>query len=340
MPKTSIFKSWPFYHIIFWLITISQFAIDIIEYAPYDFAGYMLSILIRSLFIATLMYSHQFIYIPYLLQRKKFALYTFSVLASLILFTKYSRGLYFIKTNEVTEVTIPNAYAFLLKSFMGVRFLILSGLFAVLQSWFEQEKKLSQIKIDKLATELNYLRAQINPHFLFNTLNNLYGLALKKSEKVPELIMRLSDIMDYMLYESNSIKVPLKKELDHLINYLELEKIRQATAGRIEYEINGDTSYQNIVPLILLPLVENGVKHGINKMPHHGSMTVVIEVKNNNLRLEVVNAVPIPPSNEAGHGIGLQNLQSRLDSFYEGKYNLISSSEKGVYKVNLKLELS
>ncbi len=341
MNKIPIFNSWPFYHILFWVITILQFGIDIIEYAPYDFTGYVLSIVIHSLLIAALMYLHQLVLIPYLLRKGNYLIYIIFLVIDLVVFTYFLSNTYFITTNDVIELPIRNACSALLKYFVGIRYLIISGLFAVLQNWFEQEKKLSQIKIDKLATELNFLRAQINPHFLFNTLNNLYGLALKKSDKTPELILRLSDIMEYMVYDSNDIKLLLRKDIDHLINYLELEKIRLPNDVKLEYHVEGYVTDQKIVPLLLLPLVENGIKHGLNVMTHNAFLIVKLEVNDSNLTLFVKNSKSVVSGTVKVHrGMGLSNIESRLDTFYFAKHRLTILDDTEIYQVELNLDLS
>ncbi len=246
-----------------------------------------------------------------------------------------------MRTEEVSEANISPPFAMLLsKIFISIRSLIFSFSFKFLQGWFEQEKKINQIKVDQLTTELKYLRAQINPHFLFNTLNNIYGLALKKSDKTPEVVMRLSEIMDYMLYESIEAKVPLKKDVDNLNNYIELEKIRQGNNAKISFIITGEINSQKIIPLLMLPLFENGFKHGVNKEMVNAYLNAHLDVSQTSIELTVINNKPIVPAEkDDGHGIGLQNLRKRLELFYPQKHWLSIVQKPDSYKAYLKIEL-
>jgi LytS/YehU family sensor histidine kinase len=244
-------------------------------------------------------------------------------------------------TDFVGETIIPFRVDFYFSNaFIAITTLLYSFLFKFLQGWFEQEKKISQIEVAQLSTELKYLRAQINPHFLFNTLNNLYGLALKKSDKTPEVVMRLSEIMDYMLYESNESKVPLKKDVDNLINYIEIERIRQGNNAKIDFTITGEIKTQKIIPLLMLPLFENGFKHGVNKEMANAYLNSHLDVTQTFIELTVINNKPIVPAEkDDGHGIGLQNLRKRLELFYPQKHRLSIVQKPDSYKVYLKIEL-
>ena len=205
---------------------------------------------------------------------------------------------------------------------------------------FSRERE-NMLEKEKTASELNFLKAQINPHFLFNTLNNLYGLALKKSDKTPEIIMRLSDIMDYMLYESPEAKIPLTKDVDNLINYVEIEKIRQGNNARINFTNTGDINIQKIIPLLMLPLLENGFKHGINKAPVNAFLDACLTVTENFLEFSVTNnKTTAETSNTIGHGIGLQNLRRRLELFYPTKYELNITENNDSFSAFLKIDLT
>ena len=177
--------------------------------------------------------------------------------------------------------------------------------------------------MEKLRAEVNYLRAQINPHFLFNTLNNLYGLSLQQSPKTPELIIRLSRMMDYMLYEVEGTKVLLQRDLENLLNYIEMERIRQGNNALIYYDVEGEISNQLIEPLLFLPLVENAFKHGVNQIIEGAYLEVKVIIKEDHLSFTVKNNYKAGKDRDQVHqSLGLVNLRKRLELFYPGKHLL------------------
>lgn len=193
--------------------------------------------------------------------------------------------------------------------------------------------------MDKLATELNYLRAQVNPHFLFNTLNNMYSLVLKKSDKAPELIMRLSEMMNYMLYEGSASKVPLRKDLDNLVNFVEMERIRQGNNARIDIVVTGDYSTQMVIPLLMLPLVENGLKHGVNQQLNNAYIDISVTIEGQSLVCIVKNSKTAKKEHKQNHGIGLDNLKKRLNLYYPGQHQLVIEETSVHFSAILKINL-
>jgi two-component system, LytTR family, sensor kinase len=334
-------RTWGFYHILFWAFITITFLWDIIEYAPYDLTGYLSSVFIKVFLLICLTYNNLFFLIPKIYPRSKL-LYWALLVISIALFVILYKSVYFMTTDKVGELYDQAPIdVYIGRSFMAIRYLLISLFFKFLQGWFEQEKKISQIKVDQLSTELKYLRAQINPHFLFNTLNNLYGLALKKSDKTPEIIMRLSEIMDYMLYESIESKVPLKKDVDNLVNYVEIEKIRQGNNAKINFTISGEINTQKIIPLLLLPLMENGFTHGVNREPANAYLEANLEITQTAIELTVSNnRSDLPITNDKGHGIGLQNLKKRLSLFYPKKHELTIIEKADNFTAFLKIELT
>jgi sensor histidine kinase YesM len=205
--------------------------------------------------------------------------------------------------------------------------------------WYEQKKLLQEAQVEKLQAEVNYLRSQVNPHFLFNALNNLYALTIKKSDEAPNIVLKLSELMEYMLYESNEAFVPLEKEIKYLSNYLELEKIRQGNEADIRLRVEGNADNCRIPPFLLLPLVENAFKHGISRTVHHAYLHIDIRI-DEELEAAVVNSKgPLRQQRKDG-GIGLLNLKKRLELLYPGKYELRINDQPDKYQVSLKIDLS
>jgi len=205
--------------------------------------------------------------------------------------------------------------------------------------WYGQQLIIQKITVEKLNAEVNFLRAQVNPHFLFNVLNNLYALTLKKSELAPDVVLKLSEMMEYMLYDSNDAKVSLEKEITYLSNYIELERHRFSAEFTILLNINAKLSGHEIAPLLLLPLVENAFKHGLSKQTENGWLTVVIELNDTILTVIIENSKPVSASSKGRGGIGLDNLQKRLDLLYPAKHHLELEDKRNAYKAKLIIEL-
>lgn len=204
--------------------------------------------------------------------------------------------------------------------------------------WYEQRKLLQDMRVEKLQAEVNYLRSQVNPHFLFNALNNLYALTLKKSDLAPDVVLKLSAMMEYMLYESEESRVPLEKEIGYLENYLELEKLRHGDQADIKVRITGAIDRGFVPPFLLLPLVENAFKHGISKAIHHAYLHMDIHAGPGIDVLVVNNKVSGQTERGVAGGVGLVNLRNRLELLYPGEYDLQTDDQAHEYRVSLKIK--
>jgi two-component system, LytTR family, sensor kinase len=205
------------------------------------------------------------------------------------------------------------------------------------------EKTAQELEKGKLEAELKLLKSQINPHFLFNTLNNLYVLALNNSNRAPEVVYKLSQLMSYMLYESNQPNVPLGKEIQYIQNYIALEKIRYG--DRLDVALNifvEDTEGIEIPPLLLLPYIENCFKHGVGNQIDKVWVRIDILVQEQQLVLKVENSKGYFPEDltQKKSGIGLFNARKRLDLIYKTRYNLQILNEEETFLVILKIQLN
>ncbi|MEO0897509.1 MAG: histidine kinase [Bacteroidota bacterium] len=208
-------------------------------------------------------------------------------------------------------------------------------------AWIREQTLRGQLEQEKLKAELSALKHQVNPHFLFNVLNSLYGLSLKNDdEETAKGIMQLSEMMRYILYEANDDKVRLDKELIYLKNYISLQKLRLNKETEIEFTIEGESNDKLIAPMILIPFVENACKHGVSTV-FASEIYIFIKIEGNTLYLNVRN--PIHPKNEklkqdAG-GIGLKNVEKRLDLYYPQSHNLSIDDDGKEYSVQLILAI-
>jgi LytS/YehU family sensor histidine kinase len=204
--------------------------------------------------------------------------------------------------------------------------------------WVKTSQKQMELERQKQMSELALLRSQINPHFLFNTLNNIYSLVYQKSEKAPQVVLKLSEIMRYMLYESNTEKVLLSKEIEYLKGFIEIQKLRLKNEDAIKFEIKGNIENVFIAPMLLIPFVENAFKHGDKGAEN--IINIKLSIENKTLVFEVINPVkniePIYKDN--AHGIGLQNIQRRLNLIYPSTHLLEIKKQNDLFKVTLKIE--
>jgi hypothetical protein len=199
--------------------------------------------------------------------------------------------------------------------------------------------RLKQTEKEKLSSELLYLRSQINPHFLFNTLNSIYSLAIQKSDLTATAVVKLSGMMRYVISETERNFVSLEKEINYITDFIELQKIRLDEVIVVQYEVNGDVTGKKIAPLILIPFIENAFKFGIN--PELDSEIIVkIDIGEDNLILKVKNNKVYQPDDKAKQsGVGIENTKTRLKLLYPGKYKLIFRETDRDFHITLTLNL-
>jgi two-component system LytT family sensor kinase len=209
----------------------------------------------------------------------------------------------------------------------------------VMQQWQVTEQRATRAEADKASAELSFLKAQINPHFLFNTLNNIYTLVVIKDENAADSIMKLSNIMRYVTDDSNEAFVPLQDEIDFIKDYIELQRLRLGEQTYINLDISGDIEDKNIAPLILMTFIENVFKYGISK---HNKSVIVIKINGSKMGISFFCQNRIFPEKEENRraGIGLKNTRQRLAYLYPGKHTLNIDDENQLYTVELTLRTS
>jgi LytS/YehU family sensor histidine kinase len=199
---------------------------------------------------------------------------------------------------------------------------------------YDQWKWLQQLKAEKTQAELAMLQAQINPHFFFNTLNNLYALTLKNAKEAPEVILKLSEMMRYTIYEGKKDYVSINEEIEYLSNYIELHKIRYKKVVDIQFEHAIEPSLK-VAPLLFIILLENAFKHGVDSLSENAFIHIKLSVENEHIQFEIANN--FEANNDTSHGIGLENLKRRLQLLYKESYNLQMECKANIYKATLKL---
>lgn len=304
-------------------------------------------------------YLNYFLFVPLLLLRKKQLWFAVVVLFSLV-FSYYTndfvmqqvrqKNSIYLKNKEQREQMyskIPQAQHKMWQQrhrtgenagtavIVLISFL-LSTIILETHEWYKKDEEKRGMEKERLVSELSLLKSQVNPHFLFNSLNGIYALSIKKSDKTPEAILQLSDLLRHMLYDAEKEKIELDKEITYLKNYIALQKLRLPADAVVSFETEGNTEHIAVAPLLFIPFVENAFKHGT------GAEKPVIEVKlkadKYALRFTVVNTISQAKSKDKASGIGLSNVKKRLSLLYPGKYNLEISNEKNFYHVLLEIK--
>jgi signal transduction histidine kinase len=219
----------------------------------------------------------------------------------------------------------------------GIVILLLSGFIKLAHSLFISEKQKKLLENERLNAELNFLKLQINPHFLFNTLNSIYSQAHFKSEQTEHSILKFSRIMRYVLYDSAADKIPLTQDLEYISNYIDLQQLRLSKNISIQYTVTGPVTGLSIAPLLLITFIENAFKHGISYTAP-SEIKIAIAITGRELSLTVGNAITQLNRTTTG-GVGLINARRRLDVLYPGRHLLDVVENDHLYIVNLKIEL-
>ncbi|GGX02824.1 histidine kinase [Aquimarina muelleri] len=289
-----------------------------------------------------------FILIPKFLNTKKTILFIFWLIILLVtMFVLYvTIHMYFYEPkyvqyyNEIAKKYAEDPFLKRLSSFSvflskSIKFLTPTALLLMVQFYKNQQRYLKLNEQKKIA-ELTALKHQLNPHFLFNTMNNLYALAIKKSDQTPEVIEKLSDILDYMLYRCNDIFVSLQKEIELIENYLSLEKVRYGKRVQISFEKDIQQDVR-IAPLILLTFIENAFKHGVSQELKEAFISIKISFEGDYIIFNIKNSKSKTHVEKSIDCIGLNNVKKQLDLLYSTNYSLEIKDKKKSYVLTLKL---
>lgn len=210
----------------------------------------------------------------------------------------------------------------------------------LLKSWYLKQKETAQAAREKINAELQLLKAQVHPHFLFNTLNNIYAFIINESPAAPELLKKLSALLHYIIYECNQPLVTLDKELKMIKDYTDLEKIRYGESFNMNLQIIGKATNKMICPLLLIPFLENSFKHGASQMLTHPWINLDIVIKEDLLHFDLSNSKPsIAGENTMSGGLGLKNVKKRLAILYPATHSLTINEELMSFTISLKIPL-
>lgn len=327
------------------------FLLPVVFFPRTRYPNYELSNTIIQMYVCIDVYLISFYYlntqvlIPKLLTTKKSVWYVLSVIVCFVLFASIPKLFENAIQSEIPESVRmkmhrkhrPFLYPFTGSSAVFFLVLTISTCSRVIQEWLGIEKKKQQIEHEKLATELSFLKSQINPHFLFNTLNNIYSLAIVKSDATADAVLKLSSIMRYVLNETKHNLVALEKEVQFIKDYIELQKARLTDKVTIQFLVEGETEQRQIAPLILIPFVENAFKYGISTKE---ASAILFKLKAEDNSIDFISLNNIITSDKEKNeqtGIGLKNTKRRLELLYPNKHSLTVSKENNLFIVRLTL---
>ncbi|MBO3698220.1 sensor histidine kinase [Roseivirga sp. E12] len=322
-------------HPVFWVLSIYAIGDYFSISNFFKFIDFFYSCLFHiPLFF--LVYINLAVLVPRFLQKGKYLQYGF--LAIVLMQATY--GLHEL-TFEVLLPLLPTEYYMV--SFTDYEvlvtvfliYLVLTTLFKLSKSWYQ----LQRVEKEKLSIELNSLKSQVNPHFLFNSLNSIYSLALSQSDQTAETVLELSNLLRYMLYEVGDDKVELSKELEMLENYIELQKLRADQSTKVTFNISGDPADKQIAPLLFFPLIENSFKHGVKGVSDDGFIDLQLDLSKG-IELTLKNNKGQVDDMEEGKygGIGLENVKRRLALIYPGKHIFEVNETDSVFEVKLTIQ--
>ena len=337
------------WHLIFWAILL------LYEWLPngsfYDnYDGFFYFACVNIPIVAAATYFTIFITVERFLLHKKMWQFALSLALSLIVFGSLRRV---INHTFMYPVLFPNKdlkplWYLPRLTIDAVYVHLLAGLGAiifVIRKWMEQQRLNETLMKEKVAAELSLLRSQVQPHFIFNTLNNIYMLSLKKSAQTSEMIYRLSALLSYMLYDSKKSFIDIEKEIDYIKNYINLEKIRYGERLDVQMTVINSVSGVEIPPLLFLPLVENAFKHGVSNAVNDSWIHIDVSLKKKILIFKIENSIgngQRSAENGFGNGLGLDNLKKRLLILYPDRHELklLKDEDEGLHLAVLKLDFS
>ena len=328
-------------HVIFWIITIVFYAYVTTSLLEKTGAyQYWLNIIIRNGLLILICYINIYYLFPKFFKKNKYVLYGLLVFVCLLFFTvlenMHDKELYGYVLNDINKQSFfsNTFYNFSIALF----YLCFTMALMLSKNWYKQHLLLQKIQVENLETELRYLKAQMNPHFLFNSLNTIYFQIDKNNTEARTSLHKFSELLRYQLYECNEEQIAIEKEIEYLKSYIDLQRLRKQKNYSICFKADDDVCNFSIAPLLLISFVENAFKHVSHFADKTNDIHVGLRRENNFLLFDVVNSKNnnhLP----AQDGIGLKNVKRRLELLYANKHELCIKNESSTYSVHLKLQV-
>ncbi len=326
-------------HVAFWTFAWLFFLFYYKRYVEINTYTIIAS-LINLLIAIPTVYTFNYYLIPRFLLKSKYWQFTLYSFIAMLLFVYLQ-----LLMTVFLILWLLNAERQLFPGMMDVLLLFLNIFFIVFvavsikfyKRWTEKEHRAQAVEKEKVEAELQMLKTQINPHFLFNTLNSIYALALKKSDQTAETVLKLSDLLDYILYKIDTPEVPISDEIHIVNNYIELEKIRFADRMDIDFTVDIKNNLVTIPPMLIIPFVENAFKHGVAKSLDKSWIKIALVESDDFIEIEVSNSKKQMEEKESGAGIGMENTLRRLKLIFEDKFVFEKNESRNKFQIKLKL---
>ncbi len=334
-------------HIMFWLIVVSTYAISAWGYRD----NFQQAIIYEAIYLPARMlavYFNWFLWMPKKLYRNRVGEYLLGMVVVIFVLATLQRYLMYYWAYPTFFPTWPMQSKGAFVFFRVVQNMVviatpvaLSTGMKLFLDWYDQKNRAQQLEQEKVAAELQYLKSQINPHFLFNTLNNIYGLAIERSAKVPTLLLKLSDLLSFSLYESGEKFVDISRELQLIKDFIALEMERSDNRIRVEWDVQEESLRgAEIAPLLLIPLVENAFKHGTREETRMAEIAIQLQRNKEQLFFRVRNTIPEEKAAITDDsGIGLANVRRRLAILYPDQHEFSIQESSNAFVVTLKVDL-
>ncbi|WP_066222371.1 sensor histidine kinase [Formosa haliotis] len=332
------------YHILFWL---GYFIFNVVRWGSYfqDYWYSLKSNLVEFPIHIIVVYVNVYYLIPKLILRKKYWSYVLWLIFMLAMVYLVRTGLNYVLVTKDIWPEAENAGRFM--ELNHVIAVVLGELYVIgfvsaiklLIDWSIEKQRNEDLAKLQLSTELKYLRTQIQPHFFFNTLNNLYALTLTKSDNAPQLVIKISDMMQYVLYEVNSSKADLFEEINHINNFIDIARLRFNESIDCEMDITGDIEDVEVPPLLFLTFIENCFKHGLKNCDKVIVRMSFEVIGKDYLAFTLVNSFKANPNITSEQGIGIANTKRRLNLLFASNYVLETTIKDNTYNLFLKIPI-
>jgi len=326
-------------HVLFWAVTIGfhlYTKMYLVEVAGWW--QFVMEIVLRNGLLAIIIYANIDYLIPALAQQRKVLAYVFGLVICFVFYilVKNTHDAYLTVFTSKTPLSFWR-YSFYNFS-IALFYMAFSLALELSKQWYFQRERLRQMEVEKLNTELEYLKLQINPHFLFNSLNTIFFQIDKNNTDARETLTKFSDMLRFQLYECNGREMPLDKEIAYLKNYVDLQRLRKDERYQIDFTVTGEGISFGLAPLLLMPLVENAFKYISNFPEGKNKLSIRINTKADELELRVMNTKELRrPDHHPASGIGLKNLRRRLELQYPDRHALEINETKAEFEAVLKL---
>jgi two-component system LytT family sensor kinase len=303
-----------------------------------DWTTYLPTFLFHLVLMMILVYTNALLLIPFLLQKKKFILYSLNILLLIAAYTFFKSGYQKFINHKLFHIKGDSISDYFWDSFVyAIWFTIVSFMLYITQKWYDHRQQVKNIQIEQLQTELKYLRAQINPHFLFNGLNTVYGSIDMNNEEARKVLLQFADLLRYNLYDADVDLIDLGKEALYLENYVALQKARSNSNLNIELSISIEDNNTKVAPLLFLPFVENAFKFSSKEDDPKNLIKINLQQRNNQIVFNCLNSYEKEDKEKTG--IGLNNVRRRLELLYKDRYTLEIKDDNGIWNVHLTLNI-